>query len=192
MYLFFLNWSIVYFWASLVAQMVKNLPAMRETWDRSLGWKDPLEEGLATHSSILPWRIPWPEEPGGLQSMGLQKIGHSWATACWVILFCCCSVTKSCPTFCDLVDCSTPCFLVLHYLTEFAQTCVCLLSQWCHQTISSSVVPFSFCPQSFPASGSFPMSQLFASCGQIIRASASASVLPINIQGWFLLGLTLE
>ena len=63
------------------------------------------------------------------------------------------------------------------------------LSQWCHPTISSSVTPF-FCLQSFPASGSFPMSQLFASVGQSIRALHSASVLPMNIQGWFPLGLT--
>ena len=66
----------------------------------------------------------------------------------------------------------------------------CPLSQWCHPTISSSVVPFSSCPQFFPASGSFPVSWLFASGGQSIGASASASVLPGNIQGWFLLGLT--
>ena len=59
--------------ASLVAQMVKNLPAMRETWVRSLGWKDTLEKGMATHSCILAWRIPGTEEPGGLQSMGLQR-----------------------------------------------------------------------------------------------------------------------
>ena len=60
-------------WASLVAQMVKNPPTMRETWVRSLGWEDPLEEGMAIHSSILAWRIPWTEEPGGLQSMGSQS-----------------------------------------------------------------------------------------------------------------------
>ena len=65
----------------------------------------------------------------------------------------------------------------------------CPLSQWFHPTISSSVVPFSSCPQSFPASGSFPASQFFASCGLSIGASASASVLPINIQSWFPLGL---
>ena len=66
----------------------------------------------------------------------------------------------------------------------------CPLSQWCHPTISSSVVTFSFCLQSFPASGSFPMSQFFALSGQSIGVSALASVLPMNIQGWFLLGLT--
>ena len=66
----------------------------------------------------------------------------------------------------------------------------CPSSQWCHPTISSSVAPFSSCPQSFPASGSFPMSQLFLSGGQGIGASASVSVLPINIQGWFTLGFT--
>ena len=66
----------------------------------------------------------------------------------------------------------------------------CPLSQWCHPTVSSSVVPFSSCPQSFPASRSFQMSQLLASGGQSIRVSASASVLPMNIQDWFPLGWT--
>ena len=56
-----------------MAQMVKNLPAIQETWVRSLGWKDPLEKGTTTHSSILAWRIPWTEEPGGLLSMGSQR-----------------------------------------------------------------------------------------------------------------------
>ena len=56
--------------------MVKNLPAMPETWVRSLGWDDTLEEGMATHSSIPAWRIPWTEEPGGLQSMESQRVGH--------------------------------------------------------------------------------------------------------------------
>ena len=62
--------------ASLVAQMVKNLPAMRQTWVQSLGWEVPLERGMATHSSIFTWRILWTEEPGGLQSMGSQKARH--------------------------------------------------------------------------------------------------------------------
>ena len=61
----------------------------------------------------------------------------------------------------------------------------CPLSQWCHPTISSSVTPFSFCPQPFPASGSFPVGWLFASSGRSIEASVSASVLPVNIPGWF-------
>ena len=61
---------------TLVAQMVKNLPAAQETWVRSLGWEDPLEKEMATHSRILAWRIPWTEEPGGLQSLGSQRVGH--------------------------------------------------------------------------------------------------------------------
>ena len=61
---------------SLVVQNVKNLPAMRKTWVLSLGQEDPLEKGMATHSSILAWGTPWTEEPGGLQSMGLQVVGH--------------------------------------------------------------------------------------------------------------------
>ena len=66
-------------WASLVAQMVKNPPAMWETWVWLLGWEDPLEKGMATHSSIFAWRIPWTEEPGGLHSIGWQRVRHDWS-----------------------------------------------------------------------------------------------------------------
>ena len=59
-----------------MASMVKNLPVMQETWVQSLGWEDPLEKGMATHSSILAWRILWTEEPGGLQSMGSQGVRY--------------------------------------------------------------------------------------------------------------------
>ena len=61
---------------SQVAQMVKNLPAVWETWVRSLAWEDALEKGMATHSSIIAWRLPWTEEPGGLQSVGSPRVGH--------------------------------------------------------------------------------------------------------------------
>ena len=67
--------------ASLVAQSLKHLPEMRETWVWFLGQEDPLEKGMATHSSTLAWRIPWTEQPGRLQSMGLQRVGHDWATS---------------------------------------------------------------------------------------------------------------
>ena len=67
--------EVTSYWASLVAQTVKNLPAMLETQVRSLGQEDPLEKGMASNSSILAWRIPWTEEPGRLQSMGLQRVG---------------------------------------------------------------------------------------------------------------------
>ena len=66
----FIQWK---YWSSPVAQLIKNPSTMRETLVPSLGWEDPLEEEMATHSSILAWRIPWTEEPGGLQSMGLQR-----------------------------------------------------------------------------------------------------------------------
>ena len=61
---------------SVVAQLVKNLPAKQETQVRSLGWEDPLKKGMATNSSILAWEIPWTEEPGGLQSLGSPRVGH--------------------------------------------------------------------------------------------------------------------
>ena len=64
-----------------MAQRLKRLPEMQETRVPTLGWEDPLEKEMATHSSILAWRIPWTEEPGGLQSTGLQRVGHDWATS---------------------------------------------------------------------------------------------------------------
>jgi len=161
---------------------------------------------METHSTILAWRIPWTEEPGGLQSMGLQRVGHDWMTeyahttpntslkklfiwllfapgfaAHGILLWHCCSVTKSCPT------------LQLHGLQHARLPCPplspgvssnsCPLTCWCHPTISSSTASFSFCLQSFPTSESFPMSQLLSSGVQSIGASASASVLSIYIQG---------
>ena len=71
---------LLMFWASLVAQLVKNPPAMQETCVQSLGWKDSLEKEMASHSSILAWKIPWTEGPGGLQSMESQRAGHSLPT----------------------------------------------------------------------------------------------------------------
>ena len=99
------------------------------------------------------------------------------------------SVTQSCVTLCDPMDCSTLGFPVHHQLPELAHT-QCSLSQWCRPIISSSVIPFSSLLQSFPISGSFPRSQFFTSSGQSIGASASTSVLPLNIEYWFPLGFT--
>ena len=133
-----IGYALQYSWASLVAQLVKIPPAVQETWPQPLGWEDPPEDGTATQSSIL-GESPWTEEPGGLQSIS--------------------SVTQSCLTLFDPMDYSTSGFPVHHQLPESTQT---------HPTISSSAVPFSSWPQSFPASGSFQMSQLFASGGQSI------------------------
>ena len=102
----------------------------------------------------------------------------------------CWSVAQSYPTLCHPLDCSTPSSPVLHYLLELAQTHVHWIRWWCHLTISCSVAPFFSCPQSFPITGYFPMNQLFTSGGQSMGAPASASVLPMNIQGWFPLRLT--
>ena len=98
------------------------------------------------------------------------------------------SVTRSCPTLYHPMDCKharPPCPSPTPGVLNS-----CPLSWWCHPTISSSVIPFSSCLQSFPASGSFPVSQLFTSGGQNIGISASASVLPMNLQDWFPLGWT--
>ena len=72
-----IGYPLEYSWASLVAQTVKNLPAMWETWIRSLGGEDSLEKGMAAHSSILAWRIPWTEEPGRLQSVRSERVGYN-------------------------------------------------------------------------------------------------------------------
>ena len=97
------------------------------------------------------------------------------------------STTQSCPTLCDSMDCSMPGFLSFTVPQSFLKL---VFVELLHPTISSSVVPFSSSLQSFPASGSFLMSQFFASGGQNIGASASASIIPMNVQGRFPLGLT--
>ena len=97
------GWLFCNKWASLVAQMVKNLPAIQETQVQSLGQEDPLGKGMATHPSILAWRIPWTEEPGGPQSTGSQRAPWTGSTVL-------CLVTQSCPTLCDSMDCSLPGF----------------------------------------------------------------------------------
>ena len=92
-FLMFDCWSLLVssslspFWASLVAQTVKNLLVIQETWVWSLGGEDPLRKGMATHSGILAWRIPWTEEPGWLQSMGLQRVRHDWAINTFTFIF---------------------------------------------------------------------------------------------------------
>ena len=96
------------------------------------------------------------------------------------------SVAQLCPTLCDPMDSTTPGLPVHHQLPQFTQTHV----HWFGDAISSSVAPFSSCPHSFPALGSFPVSQLFTSGGQSIRVLASTSVLPMNTQDWSPLGWT--
>ena len=131
---------------------------------------------MATHSSILAWEIPRAEEPGGLQSMGLQSVGRDSATehtGTRVAVHSLSHVRLS----------ATPWTAARQAALSFRISNSCALSRRCHPIISCSVVPVSSCLQTFPASGSFPMSQLFASGGQSTGASASASVLPTNSQG---------
>ena len=97
------------------------------------------------------------------------------------------SLAQSCPTSCNPMDCSMPGSLSITKLKAYLNSYKSI--QWCHPTVSSSVVPFSSCFKSFPASDSFPMNQFFTSGSQRIGVSASASVLPMNIQGSFPLGL---
>ena len=104
---------------------------------------------------------------------------------------CCCSVTQSCLSLCDPMECSTPHgWLPCPSPTPRACSNSCPLSLWCNPSISSLAIPFSSYLQFFPTSGSFSMSQIFTSGSQSSGASASASVLPMNIQDWFPLGFT--
>ena len=124
-----------------------------------------------------------------------RHIHESFTSGCACVLQCtvlyrvqqrCCSVTRSCPSLCD----PKVCRLLCPSPSPAVCSNSCQLGGWCYPTILSSVVAFSSFPQSFPASGSFLMSQLFPSGSQSIGTSASASVLPMNIQGRFPLGLT--
>ena len=111
-----------------------------------------------------------------------------WTKTTWWMIFQFSSIAQSCPTLCDPMNYSTRPLCPSPAPGVYSNSC--LFSRWYHPTISSSVFPFSSCLQSFPASGSFPMSQLFTWGGQSIGVSASVSVLPMNIQDWFPLGWT--
>ena len=186
-----IGYPLQYSWASLMVQLVRNLPAMRETTVRSLDWEIPWRrERLSTP-------VFWPGEFHGLYGVA-HGVAESDTTE-WVLLHSqkyneyslirISSVTQSCLTLCNPMNHSNarpPC----PSRTPGVHPNPCPLSRWCHPTISSSVIPFSSCPQSFPASGSFPMSQLFASGGQSIGVAASKSVLPMNTKDWSPLGWT--
>ena len=139
---------------------------MQETRVWSQVREDPSEKEIATNSSILVWRIPRMKEPSGLKFS---------------------SVAQSC-LFVTPWTVARQASLSIANLQSLLK--LTSIESVCHPTISSSVAPFSSCLQSFPASGSFQMSQLFSSGGQSIGVSASASVLPKNIQDWFPLGWT--
>ena len=188
---------------------------------------------MATHSSVLAWRIPGTGEPGGLPSMGSHRVGHDWSdlaaaaaavlkisrifwifyveylvickqwlfylffsnfnsfisfpsSLLWLLLLFSRSIVSDSLQAHGLQHARLPCLSP----TPGACSNSCPSSWWCHPTIASSVIPFSSHLQSFPASGSFLMSQFFTSGGQNIEVSASASALPTNIQNWFPLGWT--
>ena len=119
--------------------------------------------------------------------MVVKRSANCWSNSTSAI---CCSVAQLCLTLCDPMNCGTCARLPCPSPSPGVCSDSCLLNQWCHPTISSFVIPFSSYHQSFPPSGSFPMSRPFESGGQSIGTSASASVLPVNIQSWFPLGLT--
>ena len=141
---------------------------MQETQVRSLGGEDPLEEGMATHSGILAWRIPWTQKPSGLQvwSLGSHRVGYSRAINTHSVHVSRSVVSDSWRTH-GLQHTRPPCSLPTPRVYSNSSP----LSWWCHPTILPSVVPFSSRLQSYPASGSFQMSQFFTSGGQSIGVS---------------------
>ena len=117
----------------------------------------------------------------GARQATIHTVAKSWTRLKQLsVQVLCCSLAQSCLTLCDLMDCSMPGFPVLHHLPESAQ--LMSVESMMHPTILSSVIPFSSCLLSFPATGSFPVSQLFRPGGQSIGTSASTSVLPVNTQ----------
>ena len=166
---------------------------MQKTGVWSLGQEDPLEKGMATHSSILAWETPWTEESGGLQSMELQRVGvteQQTLSLLWSKVYQFSSVQLLSRVRLFATPWTTARQASLSITNSQSPPNPCPWSRWCHPTISSSVVPFSPCPQSFPASGSFPISQLFTSGGQRIGVSASTSVPPMSTQDCSPLGWT--
>ena len=135
----------------------------------------------APHSINQEWGTPRMQEEEDFRREELRELQESGEGHRVPLQFS--SVTQSCPTLCNPMNHSRPGLPVHHQLPEFTQKS-CPLSRWCQPAISSSVIPFSSCPQSLPESESFPMSQLFASGGQSTGVSASASVLPMNTQDW--------
>ena len=143
---------------------------------------------MATHSNILAWKTPWVEEHGGLQLLGHKELDMTEYPYTNSKL-----IKKDAQVYISSVQLlSRVQLFATHGLQHARFPCPsptpracsnsCPLSQWYHLAISVSVIPFSSCPQSFPVSGSFPMSQFFASGSQSIGTAASASVLPMNIQ----------
>ena len=179
---------------------------MWETWVQSLDWEDPMEKGKATHSSILAWRVPWTvsghKESDTTEQIYLDidilqltysqtnylLVNSVWGSAFQVNAKLCRAMVQ----FSSVQLLSRVRLFATPWIADTRPPCPsqtpgvypnsCPSSRWCHPAISSSVILFSSCPQSLPASGSFPVSQLLTWGGQSIGVSASASVLPMNTQ----------
>ena len=152
-----------------MAQLVKNLHTVPETWVHSLGGKYPLEKGTVTHSSVLAWRISWTVLGVAKRWTRLSEFHTHFQLLSHVRLF---------ATPWTAAHQASLSFTISWSVLEVMSIALVMPSKHlilCH--------PISSCPQSFPASGSFPMSQLFSSGGQSIGASVSASIFPMNIQG---------
>ena len=146
-------------------------------WEESMKTKESFERtpgrigvDKECHSHFSKQRVLWPAAAAAApcSPTALRRQFRMEKNRILILDFCCCSVTQLCLTICNPMDCSTPGFPVLHHLLEVAQTHVHWV-RWWHSSISSSVIPFSYCFQSFPASGSFSMSQVFASVAKVLE-----------------------
>ena len=166
---------------------------------------------MATHSSVLAWRIPGTGQPGRLPFMGSHRVGHDWRdlaaaahnraliNICWIHigenvwiigLISYSSVQLLSCVWLFVIPWTAACQAALFVTNSWSLLKLMSINSRCHPPISSSVVPFFSCLQLFPISGSFPMNQFFISGSQSTRASTLASVLPVNIQDWSALGWT--
>ena len=206
-------------YASLVAQKLKHLPAMQETRVQSLGWEDPLEKEMATHSSVLAWRIPWREEPGRLQSTGSQRVGHDWATSLLLSsMFQFFNINghfqeniktywteQSTIKIYHLVFCISSVQSLNHvwlFATPWTAACwgsLSITNSWSLFRLMSIVSvmpsnqlilchPLLLLPSIFLSIRVFSNESVLRIRWPNIGVSASASVLPMNIQDWFPLG----
>ena len=160
---------------------MNKLRLRKGKWSRSVVYDSSRSHGLQPVRLLCPWDFPGKSTGVGcyrLLRSELPSLGYFCLPS---VQFS--SVTQSCLTLCDPMNRSTPGLPVHHHLPEFTQTHVHQV-RWCHPAISSSVIPFSSCPQSLPASESFPMSQLLAWGGQSTEVLALASFLPKKSQGW--------
>ena len=168
--------------ASLVPQMVKNLPVMKETWVQSLGREDPLEKGMATHSSILAWTIAWTEGPGGLQSVGFQRVRFDWVTNTFIFHI---AIVVQLLSRVQLfaTSCTAACQAFLSTTNSWSLLKLMFIELVMPSNHLILCRPLLLLPSIFPSIGVFSNQLVLCIRWPEYWSFSSASVLAINIQG---------